>query len=538
MFNKKLGPAQNSLHLHLTEITFKNQMEGEREMLIAFKKMTLTNFKNHSALEIEFGHITNIHGRNGAGKSSIGDAITWLLYGTDIIGNKLEPKPISENDAETKVELLLLVDDKQILLGRSQKKTAKYYINEVPEKATKFNELVSSLFDKDLFLSLFNPTYFFTQHWQVQRKQLLQYVSEPLNKEVFATMSKASAKGLEEQLKNHSLDDVEKIHRERYRKRDTEYVRASERVRTLTEQLEKFGGNISDISTLQAELNALQEKRFKMDEDVLPQREIQQKRANLEKDIEMVKQNILRQKEVAAQIQAETIQEHCHTCGQPLNEEAIEKVKVNKSARLKKEVEIGKRMVEQYNALVEHLKQMPVVEVQPIDTTELDARILELKGQIQQHSQVEQLRREIEAARQNLEVIRQERNDSLALIDAVKEFRSKQAELMVQKVDKLFEKISVRLYEEQKNGELRDTFEIEMDGKPYSKLSTAEKIKCGLELIEVLSKQSGVIAPTFVDNAESILSFTKPTGQLIVARVVDTDFEVKNVSLKEEVVNE
>ena len=28
MFNKKLGPAQNSLHLHITEITFKNQMEG------------------------------------------------------------------------------------------------------------------------------------------------------------------------------------------------------------------------------------------------------------------------------------------------------------------------------------------------------------------------------------------------------------------------------------------------------------------------------------------------------------------------------
>jgi DNA repair exonuclease SbcCD ATPase subunit len=507
-------------------------------MVITFKKLTLANFKNHAALEIEFGDITNIQGRNGAGKSSIGDAVTWLLYGTDIMGNKLEPKPIGETDVETKVELLLQVDDKQILLGRSQKKTAKYYINEVPEKATKFNELVSSLFDKDLFLSLFNPTYFFTQHWQEQRKQLLQYVSEPLNKEVLAAMSKIRANELELQLKKHSLDDIEKIHRERYRKRDTEYVRASERVKTLTEQLEKYGDSVSDISALQAELKSLQEKRFKIDEGLLPQREAQLKRAGLEKDIEIVKQNILRQKEIAAQIQAEPIQEHCHTCGQPLNEEAIEKVKANKSARLKKEVEIGKRMVEQYNALVEQLKQMPVVEVQPIDTTELDARILELKGQIQQHSQVEQLKREIEAAKQNLEVIRQERNDSLALIDAVKEFRSKQAELMVQKVDKLFEKISVRLYEEQKNGELRDTFEIEMDGKPYSKLSTAEKIKCGLELIEVLSKQSGVIAPTFVDNAESIISFTKPSGQLIVARVVDTDFEIKTVSLKEEVVNE
>jgi hypothetical protein len=507
-------------------------------MVITFKKLTLANFKNHAALEIEFGDITNINGRNGAGKSSIGDAITWLLYGTDIMGNKLEPKPIGKDDAETKVELLLQVDDKQILLGRSQKKTAKYYINEVPEKATKFNELVASLFDKDLFLSLFNPTYFFTQHWQEQRKQLLQYVSEPLNKEVLAAMSKVRANQLEPELKKHSLDDVEKIHRERYRKRDTEYVRASERVKTLTEQLEKHGDSIPDISALQVELKSLQEKRFKIDEDLLSQREIQLKRAGVEKEIEMLKQNILRQKEIVAEIKAEPIQEHCHTCGQPLNDEAIEKVKANKAARLKKEIETGKRMVEKYNALLEQLKQLPIVEMQPIDTTEIDARILELKEQIQQHSQIEQLKQEIELAKQQLEIIRQERNESLSIIDAVKEFRSKKAELMVQKVDKLFEKISVRLYEEQKNGELRDTFEIEMDGKPYSKLSTAEKIKCGLELIEVLSKQSDVIAPTFIDNAESILSFTKPSGQLIVARVVDTDLEIKTVSMKEEVVNE
>nr|WP_231563745.1 ATP-binding protein [Anoxybacillus sp. KU2-6(11)] len=65
--------------------------------------MSLANFKNHATLEIEFGDITNIQGRNGAGKSSIGDAITWLLYGTDIMGNKLEPKPIGEDDAETKL---------------------------------------------------------------------------------------------------------------------------------------------------------------------------------------------------------------------------------------------------------------------------------------------------------------------------------------------------------------------------------------------------------------------------------------------------
>ena len=68
---------------------------------------------------------------------------------------------------------------------------------------------------------------------------------------------------------------------------------------------------------------------------------------------------------------------------------------------------------------------------------------------------------------------------SKGIVDAIKEFKTKRSELMVSKVDDLFTSISVKLYETLKNGEERATFEIEMDGKPYSKLSTAEKIKAG-----------------------------------------------------------
>ena len=59
-----------------------------------------------------------------------------------------------------------------------------------------------------------------------------------------------------------------------------------------------------------------------------------------------------------------------------------------------------------------------------------------------------------------------------------------------------------------------------MDGKPYRTLSLSESIRAGLELREVLSKQSDLIMPVFVDNAESITRFKEPSGQLIISRVV------------------
>jgi hypothetical protein len=152
---------------------------------------------------------------------------------------------------------------------------------------------------------------------------------------------------------------------------------------------------------------------------------------------------------------------------------------------------------------------------------------MELQMAVRHAEQAGSLAEDINVAREKKEVIRKELITSQAIVDVIKVFKSKRSELMVSKVDELFTTISIKLFETLKNGEEKATFEIEMDGKPYSKLSTAEKIKAGLELIEVLSKQSEVVAPTFVDNAESILNFTAPAGQLIVARVKDEELSIK-----------
>jgi DNA repair exonuclease SbcCD ATPase subunit len=498
-------------------------------MQIAFKTLAIKNFKNHKQLDINFGDVTNIKGRNGAGKSSIGDAISWVLFGTDVLGSKLDPRPIdSEEETETQVELLVNIAGKDILFGRKQKKTAKYFINEVPKKATDFNEFLDKQFDKDLFLSLFNPAHFFTQHWQDQRSHLLQYVSEPLNKEVLANLSKMYRERLEEPLKKHSLDDLEKLHREKVRTNDKAYERAAERVQALEEQAKKSDGESFDVEAAQKEIESLHKRRVALDEENGIRQKAKTARNRMEGQIDNLTDQITRQKQIVQDIKDEEIKELCSTCHQPLTKEAILKVKENRQARFNKEVATGKDLVQKVNDLKKSLSEMPETEdINREELNEIEDKLMELQMAMKQSEQSSSLSDDINAAKEKKEAIRKELITSKAIVDAIKEFTSKRSELMVSKVDELFTTISVKLFETLKNGEEKATFEIEMDDKPYSKLSTAEKIKAGLELIEVLSKQSEVVAPTFVDNAESILNFTAPAGQLIVARVKDEELSIK-----------
>lgn len=509
-------------------------------MKIKFKELRITNFKNHDSLNVAFGEITTISGPNGAGKSSIGEAITWVLYGIDPYGTKNEPKPIGNEDAETKVELLIQVDDKDILIGKAQKKAAKYFINEVPKKAKEFESFVDELFDKPAFLSLFNPGFFSSQHWQTQREQLLSYVGEPLKKEVFAELPKIQVGLLEENLKKLSIEDLQKVHIERKKTHEKSYERASERVITLKEQYEKQKAESTDVNKeeIESQLSELQTKRSEIDKTIKDSQNKQQQYNVAQNKIDRLKWQVTRQKEIVIGIRDEKLQDTCHTCGQALQDEALDKVKQNKIDRFEQEKTIGSNIVKELKELEASIKEMSLEEVDPTQTREIDEKIYELNSLLRQSQQLEILQKEIDEAAETQAKIRKEKNESIAIIDAIKDFRTKRSELMVRKIQSLFTSIDVQLYETLKNGEERATFEILMDGKPYSRLSTAEKIKAGLELVEVLSKQAQLVVPTFVDNAESIIHFTKPAGQLIIAKVEDAEFTIKAEGIqKEEVIN-
>ena len=55
---------------------------------IKIKRLSLENFKCHKKLTLVFnGGNASIYGDNATGKTSIYDALTWLLFGKDSQGN-------------------------------------------------------------------------------------------------------------------------------------------------------------------------------------------------------------------------------------------------------------------------------------------------------------------------------------------------------------------------------------------------------------------------------------------------------------------
>lgn len=153
---------------------------------IKIKKLALENFKCHKSLTLEFdGYNAAIYGDNAAGKTSIYDALTWLLFGKDSKGNgekNIEIKPLDANGevldhlAETAVEAVLIVDGEEITLRRTLKEiwttkrgrteqtydgnTSEYYINGVPVKKYTFSDKVDELVSEDTFRLLTSVSHF------------------------------------------------------------------------------------------------------------------------------------------------------------------------------------------------------------------------------------------------------------------------------------------------------------------------------------------------------------------------------------------
>lgn len=495
----------------------------ELKMQIKFKALTLTNFKNHENLEVKFGDLTKILADNGEGKTSIGESITWLLYGTDILGSKLDPSPTTYKADETLVVLLLDIDGKDVLLGHGiTKGSNKFYVNEVPSKAGEFNEVVEQLFDKELFLSLFNPNYFFTLHWEKQRGMVLQYVTAPANKEVFKKLPKLQAEKLAELVKKHSLVDLDKIHRTNKTKLDKVYIAAQSRTKTLKEQFEMQKPTVP-IESLQSEFSQFVKERNAIEQSIEGQQDTNGRINVLQNRINTLNSERDDIRAHHNKLKDEQIQDTCRVCNQTLQAAAVEAVKSEKEKRVESVKSQFQAAVDGRKALEEELQALKFVDVseQMEKARLLQDKIGPIELEISKHKQLEGLEEQVAAAETSEKETLESLNDSIFIIDAIKEFNAKEAELQAEKVQGLFENLTIKLFEPVKStGDDKPTFVVQMDNKDYLKLSLSESIKAGLELRDVLSEQSNVIAPCFVDNAESITKFKEPNGQLIMARVV------------------
>ena len=188
---------------------------------IKIKRLSLENFKCHKSLNLCFESITphgriynaTIYGDNASGKTSIYDALTWLLFGKDSQCNgekNIEIKTLDTNgevkdhDALTAVEAVLDVSGEDVTLRRTYKEvwttkrgssqatydgnTSEYYIDGVPCKRNAFQDKVNELVSEDTFRLLTSVSHFANGiSWQDRRAVLFKVAGVMDDAQILAT---------------------------------------------------------------------------------------------------------------------------------------------------------------------------------------------------------------------------------------------------------------------------------------------------------------------------------------------------------------
>lgn len=495
------------------------------------------NFKARRDLSVKFGDLTKITGDNEEGKSSVLEIPTWTLYGTDTFGGKMDPTPTNYKYDHVMAETLLEVDGKLLKFGRGiEKGKSTYYINDVPSKASDFEEIVKSLIDKDLFLALFNPLYFFSLHWERQRELMLRYSTLPTQKEVFAEMSRTApdqklkdiklnpqAEKLDELVRKHTLPQLEEIHKKNKNDKDAAHKKAQGRTETLEEQFRQLPDVPEDIEDIKEEDAELVKQVRDIHAKIELADEPKRKQAVLEGTLENVRQQIAAAKARYMKVHGEEIAEECSTCKRPFDEAAKEAAEASKEER-------KKPLRDEHDKLVARRKELEaeLAAVELVDVSELweQMRALEKRRDatadtIGWYTRRESLQADLEKAQADEAATLASRNESIFILDAIKAYEAKAAELQAAKVQELFQTLTIRLFKEQKNGDIKPDFVIDRDGKTPTQFSLSESIRAGLEVRDVISEQSGWIAPCFIDNKESVTRFKAPRGQLITCQVIE-----------------
>ena len=285
-------------------------------MDIRLKQLHLENFKCHRALTLDFGGgNASIYGDNATGKTSIYDALTWLLFGKDSAGNgekSIDIKPllpdgsVRDHQAVTEVEAVFLADGEEISLKRTYQEawstkrgsseatydgnTSEYFVDGVPCKANAYKARVAELVDEDRFRLLTAVSFFpAVMPWQM----LFDLFGCMDDKRIMETDSRF--RPLYEAMGKLPLADFKKVVTQKRKgfmaTRDEVPARISECEKTISDLSGMdFDGAEAQLSILNGRLNSLNAELLAIEQNTAVQRkEIDLKKATL--DLESIERD-------------------------------------------------------------------------------------------------------------------------------------------------------------------------------------------------------------------------------------------------------
>lgn len=193
---------------------------------IILLSLTLENFMAYACETFQFGNRTTISGKNAAGKSSICNAYSWLLFNTDMDGND-NPEDIRRevdgkyiDDVDVSVTAVFDIDGRKVTVQKIQKRkydkkdstkyadTNSYVINDVPKTLKEFNAFFDAGISTTRMCSNINA--FLTKKEKEIREFLFSTVENISDKDI---ADRCGLLQLAKLLESYSRDEIEAMNK-------------------------------------------------------------------------------------------------------------------------------------------------------------------------------------------------------------------------------------------------------------------------------------------------------------------------------------
>lgn len=261
-------------------------------MNILLKSLDLVHFKCFNVLHLDFHEgVNNIYGENAAGKTSVYDALTWLLFNKDSAGNARPDIKPHHAPAGTMPEVtaVLEVDGEPIKLRKVLREkwekprgssieryagdTRDYYIDDVPLAENEYKRRIAELIDERQF-KLLTDVWAVTKgmHWKDRRTLLAEICGLPEDKQLLAAAPQFAE--LTEKVGRRTVDEYKSVLMKRRKDMNANLntlpVRVDECSRMVSE-LESldFAAARAESDRLQAERERLQGEIVKLSNNTL-----------------------------------------------------------------------------------------------------------------------------------------------------------------------------------------------------------------------------------------------------------------------------
>ncbi len=281
-------------------------------------KVHIQNFKNLKNFILDIKGQMNFEflAKNAFGKTSIADAIFWVLTGKLLNGSSdiMSIKPKDNSSALVSVELLFdtgtsimkTYEENWVKTRGTKEKhleghTTSCFVNGINIPVTKFNDSLMDQFkikfdgkwNGNIFQLLLDPLLFgMKEEWQNRRKLVIDLVGDVTDEDVFNVNSKLLS--LEKYLNqaNGKFEDVKKILNKNIKKYTEEETKLNAQIEILSREqtvtADEYKSTTQKINEIEANIQALNNKKYQEQKDIIAERKTEI--ANLKTELSEIKQ--------------------------------------------------------------------------------------------------------------------------------------------------------------------------------------------------------------------------------------------------------